>query len=339
MTVLFLDGFDHNVSATQIGYKWTSYNGGGGSSDNGTLRRSGSRYLDMIFYSFWLQKNLTVDPGGPITIGTGIKYHEATFDWGGIRILSGDQSQCSIYGDQDGTLHFRRGSNIIDSSSVGIMNLGDWYYLEFNVFVDTSVGYYNIYLDGNYIFGDTNVNTQGLLTNHVTGIRIYGDCWYDDLYVTDGEILGDQRVDTLLPTASGTYYNQWTGVSSVNHHLNVDDPISDTGHDSDSTYNYSNVSNYRDSYRYQLTTLPEPSTIHAVQAPFIVRRDQPGDTWGLVFYRERTSETNYDAVSGQIFDDYKPSVLTLWNNPPFDTGTTWTNDSINISGEFGIKVV
>lgn len=326
MNILFFDGFDSYSSTALVTNKW--------SGDTGTtittapVRRTGSRYVTLVGSSSTIFHNLGATYT-TLVLGCGFRFDDAQ-SHGGMRFYDGTVYHLTLMPNADRSLTVKRGTSTgttLGSSAAGVIPDDQWSYVEFKAFINDTSGTYDVYVDGTNVLTGTG-DTKNSSVEGASQIALFGAAKYDDLYVTDGAVLGDQRVDTVFPNASGLY-TQWTPTPTTSNYLNVDESTS-TFHDSNTTYNASATSGQIDLYNF--TNIPELSgSIQAVIFNWVGRRGAPGVVYGRSVYNE--DSTLYYGEYNQLFDTFDV-YWDLWQAPPSDPPGNWTRELIN-SGEYG----
>lgn len=217
------------------------------------------------------------------------------------------------------------------------LTLNVWYYLQFKVVIDPTVGSYDLKIDGVSELTASGVNTRASANssadhyffgsiNAATGA---GDVsQFDDFYLVDGAVgtyLGDVRVDSVFPSGAGSS-TQWTPSAGSNFQC-VDEasPNDDTDFVSDGTVGHKDY--------YAHTALSGTASVFGVGAFYRHRKDDAGSRQTRANLKlsgttstgtTRTESTSY--VSDFDHFEDKPG------------GTGWTISDVN-STEIGIEVV
>lgn len=234
----------------------------------------------------------------------------------------------------------RGNGTVIASTSSGIVSLNTWYYLELKVAFSTTVGTYDLRVNGVSVLSGSGANTSNSGSTTVNGLavgfigaNVTINQAIDDLVFmdtngsTNNNFIGDVIIEALYPNGAGNY-SQFTPSAGSNFQ-NVDE----SSYDSDTTYNSAAANTLRDSYTF--TNIAAPATVFAVQQSTVARKA----TSGMRQYMQtaRVSGTDYDtsAAVTPSLSSYTPAVNMLEQNP--DTSTAWDQTSIN-AAEFGLKV-
>lgn len=352
MALLFVDSYDHYATA-DFTQKWTAATTAVFSSTltvgaYGRNSTNGLRFLWSDVNSY-LRLSKTLSPIGATGIaGTAIQvsgYSATSTQNPVMQFLNGGTAQCSVRINGDGTLSVLRGSyngTVLGTTTVAL-STATYYYLEFKVLLSTTVGTYELRLNGTSVLSGTGANTAGAGNTAWTVFRLGSDgstnhlssnqTWdFDDTYVCDGngstnnDFLGPIRIKTVLPDGAGNY-TQFTPSAGSNYQ-NVDD----ASQDGDTTYNSETTVGQKDTYTFG--ALGVTGTIKGVQTNLIVRSDGAGSetvapTW-------RISATDYDGTAVGISTSYADKTAIYETSPA--TASAWTVTEID-GAEFGIKLV
>ena len=211
MALIFIDSFDHYTEApytstpAQLNRKWT--NAAGSSIDTTGIARTGIGCL-------------VGGGGGPLkTLPTMIPSVTVGYAY---KTQNCANSPIQFYTDPTQSNHVNIDVNHIgdgrlwvkdsfygyhSSPSSFIMNLNTWYYIEMNLTIATPNANYQVRINEETILS----GSLGPFPSNITLIDMiaitfpgggYGG-YADDLYVTDGEFLGDVRIYPLYPRAAG----------------------------------------------------------------------------------------------------------------------------------------
>src|SRR5215471_10896378 len=195
---------------------------------------------------------------------------------------------CSLNHNGDGRLYL---STSIGSDSPGpyVLNLSQWYYLELHAtvsvtIVSTTPPVYNVAYSCNFrvneapvksfsinqnFNGTTNMVGHGFESLGVTGAGGSFNADFDDLYVTDGELLGDVKVDCRVPNAAGDL-SEWTPTAAPNW-SNVEEHESDD----DATTVQTDTVGKRDLYNLD-DLAPGSYAIKGAQALWLTKKSDAG---------------------------------------------------------------
>jgi hypothetical protein len=342
MALLFCDSFEH-YSGAQMARKWTNSLPTFGSIGGGA--RTGSQCLSVD--GIGAQK--TVVGGSGVsgcypTITCGCAYQTQSF---GNAVITfnyvipgfGNTSQVALQHNGDGRLYNNPNNHTtpaIGPLSSFVMLTNTWYYFEYKVSISGSVMTCEARVNEAVILSDSFTLTGSPTAPGWTSFTVGGPgggnhCLIDDVYVTDGEYLGDVRVYPLYPRADGDL-SQWVPTSVGAHYLMVKEHPADdsTTIVSCSSANVGNVDEY-----YLDTLAGFSGTIKGAQACWLVEKSDAGDAVAQGTYRQNTGGT---VVNGPSFH---PS-FTAWiylldpQRKSVFTAADWTPSEINAM-QLGIK--
>lgn len=353
--LLFLDSFDH-YSKAQASRKWT--NAGGiasigvtnGRTGNGaqigplnTYKTFGVEYptltIGIAFNTPNFSNNIVFAFNGPVGISAGLAHY------GDGRLYVSAQALDSA------------GSLFPDSPpSTFVVNIGQWYYAEFS----TTVSITNDLIGGTYtvtITYEARINETTILSGTLSKTRTgsttaAGAGWagfgvsspggglnasYDDLYVTDGEFLGDIKIGVLYPNAAGDSTG-WTPTPAAANYANVKEHPADDN----ATIVTAATAGLKD--LYNLDNIP-PSfvgTIKGAQALWLVKKSDSGSA--AVKGVWKSGATEIDQSAGVDFippDGFHPSAASyLYDIDPqrksLFTAADWDVTEVNAL-QLGIK--
>lgn len=339
MALRFIDGFDHYTTHAQLLCK---YNGAGSSSyvvlDDG--RRAGSQAVRLYAGSGFIIKSF--EEQDTWVAGVAIKLEKLPTGNGAVFMFldAGGDPQACLCVNAAGALVLKRGgtSGTTLATSTETLQAAKWYYIEGKITIANSGGTFSACINGRECASYTGDTRYSYSYEKAIAIKMYGmpsavKVWYDDLYICDGtgsshnDFLGDVRVDTLFPSASGSAA-EFTATGSVNNWENVDD----TSPDEDTTYNVSDTVGHKDSFGFSdLSALG--SSVIGVQANILARKDDAGTR--LLRGVLRTGSTDYEGGDFSLADSYMNLIQTWPQNP--NTAAAWTEAEVN-AAEFGYKV-
>src|SRR5262245_23734828 len=327
----FVDSFDH-YATVDIAEKWTSKTSSPTiSAANG---RRGTASLRIPVWGEWV--TLTLDNQPAWMAGFALRFSTLpTASTGLAAWYDGATIQCDLRLTPTGTLAVTRAGTVLGTSTLALTT-GLCYYLEFFAVIHTTPVQITIRVDGVTLLTLTNVNTQntanarantlylGNLAGGATGSM--GNQDFDDLYVCDttgsrnNALLGDCRVDCLMPTGDGSN-SAWTPSTGTTHATLVDDAAPNDNTD----YLASATSGARDTHA--LGNLPAMSgpAIQGVQHVISAAKDDAG-----------TRQLQSCLKSGGTTQSGATHTLTtsyafykqIWETDP-NTSTTWTAAAID----------
>lgn len=318
--LIFCDSFDHYANITLMQRKWTQVPGGGAivAGRNGNGFQGGATSSPSLTFGPTFTK-----------LCCGTAYNTQSFsNWISVfnDIVSGGLVGLHHVGDGRVFVASNFGNQSPFSTFTMLQN--QWYYFELQVTSSPPNVLYEVranggtILSGSFLGGALNFN-QLLMILPGGGLTAI----IDDLYVTDGEFLGDVNIACLYPNAAGDN-SAWTPFVAGANYLQVKEHSPDDF----TTYNSSSAINQQDLYNLDNIT-GFFGTIKGAQALWCVARSAAGV--GSVKGALKSGTTT-------IFDsEYFPSdVSWLYERAPYRTSpfTTldWTVPEINALQQ-GIK--
>jgi len=346
--VLDYDGFDLYGDTSHLRQKWTlvgSYGAtvGGGNGRRGTdaLKLSPSAGARLTLPSTETHLVVGFSYNSPL-IGTVARYPIFNFESGGNRALT-------LIQEVDGKLTFQQGGIsdgggivlLTPSGGVGTVVANSTRYIELEVKVDASAGQWALRIDGTTVLdSNASTDTQYLTYSTISSI-MFGSggatnifdpsvFFVDDFYLVRGSgsvttsMLGDCRVDAILPTADGTHTDLTP--SSGSDHFEM---VNDTTPDDDSTY-LSGASG-TDTFTFPSWGFT-PTEIFAVG---IRHTSKYNDSTMNITPVARVDGTDYSGSAHALASSYLP-YLEFWEENP-DTSSAWTKAEAE-AAEFGLTI-
>jgi hypothetical protein len=342
MSLRFMDSFDYYASG-DIMEKWVPTGTVGISAGNGRRGTASLRAPNGSSGSSYVV--VTLDAQGTWIVGAAFKYNTLpNFQRAIISLLDGTTEQMGLTLNLDGTLSARRGGQggtILGTTGVSLSS-GVWYYLEFKVTIHDSTGAVQIKVDGDSklsLTGQDTKQTSNATANRILvgadgGLLVALTYDWDDLYICDGQgssnndVLGDCRVDCLLPNADGSN-SQFTPSSGSDHYAMADD----SSPDDDSTYLSDATAGHRDTWNVQnLTALVSPS-IKGIQVNITAKKDDAGSRQLKPVIK--SGATTQAGTAQSVGVDYRQFSQVFENDP--NTSAAWTEAGVN-AAEFGAEV-
>ena len=335
MALRFLDGMLHYTVPAQLPVKYTAVSNSNMTSTTG--RRSSTVALlmqtqgDSITMTFDSQPTWIIGFAyqmmGSAEMNTVLQVNDSTgTNQLCVAITTGNTIQL-LRGSQYGTV-------LATSSNALLANT--WNYIEIKMTIASSGGGFEVRVNETVWVTYTG-NTQSSSNANANTLQLkgrYAHCAYMDIYMCDGTgsrnntYLGDCRIDTVRPSAAGTY-TQMTPQGNANNYANVND----TTLDSDTTYNTSNTAGAIDSFTCGALTAIT-GTIFGVQANVAADKDDAGAR--TVAATTRVSSTDYVGATQSVSMSYA-YYKQIWEQNPY-ASANWTASQINAS-EFGYKVI
>jgi hypothetical protein len=344
MALRFFDGFDGYATA-DITKRWNATTGAhtiqtGGRFGANVLRvASGGggdwqyKYLDgqQFWYIGFAFKFLGTPSGGGL--------------WTFFQLRSLSTVQIELGLDASNRLCAQRGGVALSGcTGTTTLSAGNWYYCELAVKITSSTAAGDIkgYLGGIQEFScNSGVNTNTAASGVADRIAL-GSSWpnntnhlsWDDLYVCDGTgsrnngVLGDMRVETILPDGAGNYQQfALTGAASSQAAVNENPNNGDTSYVSSftpgqyETFTFGNL-------------VSAPKSIAGIQLTTVCRKDDAGTRIISPVYR--ISSSDYVSPGQAVLDSYAFAIDIQELNPA--TSAVWTATTVNAL-EAGIKLV
>lgn len=337
MAFIIFESFDLVGSAADIIAKGMTvvegtYDATGGRFGGGGLDL-GSSFNDMM------GKNLTLKSSEP--------YHSAVF-WWKTESVATSGAFAVIYANaapsvspNTNTYHagltftsggdlvlYTGGSNRLTLSSP--FNNSTWYHIEMRCFINNS-GSFQLYINGALVIdfsGDTDdgSSNQSFVMSATTG----GDITIDDLVIQQDAsalpaVVGEHRIQTLLPDGSGTNA-AWTGTFA-----DVDDAINASS-DGDSTFISETTLN--DKHDFTCTNLGfSPTSVIAVNLVTEARKTDSGTIGVTPFVLSNGTEGAGTEFSAAETYSYTSDIFLV--DP--DTASAWTESGINAI-QIGVEI-
>ena len=206
-----------------------------------------------------------------------------------------------------------------------------WRYLEIKY--TTSTGACEVRVDGVSVLTGT-LPTTSTVSSVSYPNQPNGQCQFliDDIYVVDttgsrnNDYLGDVRVNTLLPTADGTYQDMTPSTGTAHYSL--------VNEVSPNTTNYvsSAIAGTKDSYQFA-DLGSGTGGVFGLRVTSYAHKDSTG-TAGLRNIA-RVNGADYDGANIAPLSVSWTATSEMWENNPA-TGAQWEASDIN-SAEFGVK--
>jgi len=342
MALLFCDGFEELVTA-EIHTRWTSLS----ELDNISTRvdsgesRSGNNSMRLRNAPTIHFTKALPDVKDTIIVGYAVYYDTDTDDCYGMQLMNYANFQLTTLVNADGSISVRRGDingTILGTSAAGLVLPNYWYYLELKATIGNSPnGSYELRVDGQPVTSGESLDTQQQSLGGVSRVKFMSNfeyTYYDDIYICDtlggvnDDFLGPQRVDTLLPTASGEH-TEWDPLSGENW-ANVADHIMD----SDATYVTTMSGEVKDTYVFEDLAPLSVDNISGVQIFAVSKRT--ADTPETLDLMCRANSSDYSGEAKYLPIGYF-GLSRVWDVNP-DDSAQWEEADVN-AAEFGIKKI
>lgn len=345
MSLIFVDGFDHYSSASDLKSKWGVVFSDFGMGINATAGRDGGGALAIpaAFGSFTYGVAKTLPAQTTYIVGarikspgvstTGTKETFLAFQYSGTRHLA-------LRMNSDATISVLRDSTVLATSTQALPT-GAYQYLEFKATVSDTAGSYELRVNGQTWLSASGIDTQASAAAVINQLLLgqwapptgSGTIYYDDVYIcddqgaTNNDFLGDVKIEAIYPTADGANTGL-TPLSGTDHFamVNQNPP------DGDTTYNSSATLGAKDTYGF--SDIPvNGDSILGVQVLADCRKENAGARGVKLLTRPGT--TDHESPVGPVSVDYGYQSH-LWETNP-DTGAAWTEGEVN-AAEFGLEV-
>jgi len=231
----------------------------------------------------------------------------------------------------------------------GAISASAFAFVEFKVVIHPTAGSYTVRLNGSTYLTASGTNTSGTGGTTADSIESLwgagnssggysGECWFDDMYIADGnsvgtapvnDFVGDCHPQHLLPNANGTF-SDWaqTGGTGGSPYT----AVNDTPNNGDTSYLSSGAINQRTTLRYPALT---SGTVRAViVAPWIRKDDANVHVVSPRTYEGGTEQTG--SATTQPSTTYTSRQLVMETDPK--DGAAWDLTRVNNS-EIGLVLV
>jgi len=215
-----------------------------------------------------------------------------------------------------------------------------WYFIEPGVYVDSSAGTFQVYVNGVLDIDVSGANTQALAGDSSDTVLLgdttprYGfSMSVGQVYVCDAQgsvnntFLGDCRVIAQVPTGDGTH-TDWTPKTGVSQYAMVDE----IPPDGDTSYVASATPGAIDSFTFP--ALGVTGTVFAVKTMLDAERDDTGARTIAPVIRH--SGTDYVGTSISPSAGSYGKTVQIYTARPWDSSPWQPTD---LAAEFGVEVV
>ena len=241
--------------------------------------------------------------------------------------------------NSSGKIYVKRSTTTLGASGdsgteVNVFGDDAWHYVELKVVIDSSVGSWELRVDGVESASGSGVNTGTPASLIEFGLDYY-DQYIDDIYICDGDgtanndFIGPAYVEGLLPTSDGNS-SDWTPSSGTDNYALIDESPSDL----DGTDNVSTTTqDAKDTYGYADLT-SSPDLIRGVQVNTDARKLTVANQDLAHVARSGTTETTSTSIAVTDETDFA-TVSDVFEQGP-DTSAAWTPTGVN-AVEFGFE--
>ena len=338
MALLWVDGFENygtTVGSTPsptniVAKKYIDYNEGyidiqtGRDTGYCLFFNNGSIY--MTTPGLTTDRTLIIGAAIKINLATSVAYIYSLID------IANTKYGMRLYYDGTGDLRVYNGSTLINGTSGLGLSAGVWYYIEFKVYCDNTVGTYEVRVGGVNVLSGT-ADTQYTSTlNYYSKVRLgitAAYLSYDDFYVCDStgtvnnNFLGNCKVETLRP--AGDSVVTWTPDIGVTNYTQIDEQVIDD----DTTYVEATTG--KDLYTYGNTA---NTSIQGVMITTDVRQTDATDYTLNNITKSGVTEISDNKFVGAT--GYTAKTTVVEQDP--NTSTPWTQTTLN-AAEFGVEAI
>jgi len=346
MALLFMDSFDHYVTA-DLAAKWTTVDSGGTYTDisatsgrrSGGAVRSGNSASNSV--APFVTKTLA-PADATIILGCAVKPTTINADYPLFTVGDNSAWHGGLYGAGGNTLNYRRGPNyggtVLGATSA--LTTGSFTYLEIRVTISDTVGVVTVRFNGTTVLTLTSQDTKDATLAGWTRFGLHSlqgtagtaNVVVDDLYVLDGSgaapwnaVLGDVRVDARYPTGAGATTG-WTPSAGANWAA-----VDDATPNGDTDYVIATTSGLVDTYVVQDAPVAGGTILGVQHCLNIKKMDASTCTVAPVI---RHSSTNYVGADLAPSTAYGYGLQIAATNP--GTSAAWVEADFN-NAEFGFK--
>ena len=330
MTVLFISGFDWTASSADLSRKFdTVYSAGLTASDS----RYGGYSLSLSGGLGAYVHKLLPTGSNYDTVCAGFAYRTLGLTNSMIFTLQdGSGYQITLYLQSDGYLRIYRGDyngTLLDTTSTYPLSANVWAFIEIKVYIHDSAGTVQLKVNGNTVSNLTSQDTRqyGAYITYVSyrnqGTQQFRFC---DLWITDGEFLGDCRIKTYFPDSDETYQMFQRSAGSDNYAL-----VDDTDPDDDTTYVESATLNAKDSFGI---TPSLPGVVKAIQLSTMAKKT--GTAQVKMKNLIRSGGSDYNSTDEKTLSTGYSNLMSIHETDP-DDSNPWTQAKVS-GAEFGYQI-
>jgi hypothetical protein len=339
MALLFLDSFDHYVTA-DLTEKWTA---NASMTINAAAGRNSSAGLRGVSATNNCSRALPAAAGGTMIVGVAVKVTSLSTHICTIAESTGAHLQFWV--PADGSIQVWRGAGGVGwtgspsgtqlaATAAGVLAQGISAHLQVKAVIHDTAGSVEIRVNGvSVLTSATTLDTRNGGTGVPNMVYLGGANDLDDLYVLDGtgpaphnDFLGDCRVDARYPTAEGAS-SAWSPLSGTDNALMVDE----TAPDDDTTYNATATIGATDTHVVADAPVPGAALL-GVQLSLSTKKTDSGTCTLVPIVRHGTTDVAGPAISPGLAYAYAVTPYAL--NP--GTGAAWTEADFN-AAQFGYR--
>lgn len=254
-----------------------------------------------------------------------------------VQFLDGTTIQCDVRINANRTFSVTRNGTVL-ATSVDVMPLGAFNYIEFKATIDNTVGSYELRLNGVTILSGTGVDTQTTVNSYANSVKFGGSTFgipeyqLDDLYIFDGtgthnnDFAGDVVIGAYSANAAGDL-TEWDPSAGSNYQC-----IDEMPSNGDSDYISTNVIGERDLFNFSSLS-GAATSILGIQRTIIARKDDAGTRIIKPLYKG--GGTVYSGSTVSLGTSYGAFIDTMELDPA--TGLPWTTPNVN-AAQFGVEL-
>ena len=337
MAVLYFDSFDHFTTA-QLTTKWNAQLGSGEFLPPEVTTNAGRKGYGLATWKGGQAWKSFVDSA---TVSVGFAWRPMGIANKRIMALRDEETiQVYLQLSEASRIQIFRGNGQLIGTGSQAISPAKFYHIELRVVLGSTTGEVTLRINGDAALGfsATNVSTQVSSFARVN-ILTLGDpsnspiyFHYDDVFITDGNLIGPQFVDVLRPNGNVPGYMDMSAVGGAG---SLYERINDITPDGDTSYLYSAAAAVGGVHYSEFEDIRDVTggAIHALAVHTFARKEY-GNT--RMFYTGMYPGT-YDGASGtmqyynfdplSIENDYCYQSNYYDNNP--GTGGTWSVGSVN----------
>src|SRR5262245_455138 len=328
MALRHIDSFDHYASADVLSkYQASNFvtiSAGNGRRGTAAGQVGAGAYVDRILdnQQTWIcgyALKLTTLPGAAVEL---FSYRDGAAVQMDLRLRS------------SGQLYVTRNGTTLGTTSTQVIFPQQFHYVEFLGTIHSSTGVATVQVDGVVRLSLTGQNTQATANAYAGTLRIgtangsgTGNSWMDDLYVCDGSgstnntLLGDCRVESLLPNGEGSN-SAWTVSTGSTHYTLVDE----TAPNADTDYLSTSTAGARDTHTFANLPAMTSPVVKGVQVALSARKDD-GAARQLKHCLKSGATTVVSSAVAVLSSTFTYYLNVLETDP--NTSTAWTTTAID----------
>lgn len=273
-----------------------------------------------------------------LVVGFALKISTLVSDPVFLTLYAGSTEGMKLRVRTSGIIEVWRDAVFMEASSA-VLTADTWYYIEFKVKCDNTVGTYEVRVGGVNVLSASGVDTQvGAQAYHNTVqlgfLAGFGLLYFDDWYVCDSigsvnnDFLGNCRVDAIFPNGDDTA--GWDTASGAgDHYLDVDEVLADD----DTSYVEDATTDHKDLYDYAAMPVGR-GAIKGLEIKTMCRETDAENFDIVTPIKSGVTETD-DSAQSIGTTDYVVKKRVSETDP--NTSTAWTKTTVD-AAKFGVKV-